>query len=266
MAEVKTDAFTPQEVTEKVLGLSVAKTSMPLRTQLPLAFMAGVYISLGALFSYLLSGDSTLPYALQRFGAGAVFSLGLSLVLIAGAELYTGNTMVAGGAVDGRISWGATLGNWVRVWLGNCLGALSIVAAVYFAHVADNPHFAKAIVATAQGKLALDWGTIFVKGILCNLFVCLGVWVGYAGRTVTDKVLGVLLPVSAFVAVGFEHCVANMFFLPMAFLVYSSGGFDPALADVFTAANLFKNLSAATLGNTAAGMMLIIIYRTAFKK
>lgn len=266
MAEVKTDAFTPQEVTEKVLGLSVVKTNMPLKNQLPLAFMAGVYISLGALFSYLFSGDSSLPYAIQRFGAGAVFSLGLSLVLIAGAELYTGNTMVAGGAVDGRISWGATVGNWVRVWLGNCLGALSIVAAVYFAHVADNPHFAKAIVATAQGKLALDWGTIFVKGILCNLLVCLGVWVGYAGRTVTDKVLGVLLPVSAFVAVGFEHCVANMFFLPMAFLVYSSGGFDPALADVFTAANLFKNLSAATLGNTAAGVMLIIVYRAAFKK
>lgn len=191
------DALTTAEVLEKVLSGAVVKTSLPLGRQLPLAFLAGLYIGLGGLFATLFFSDASLSFAVQRFGAGAVFSLGLSLVLIAGAELYTGNTMIAAGAAEGRISWGATLLNWVRVWLGNALGALTLVVLVFFAHTADLGTMANGMLGVAAGKLSAGWFTIFVKGILCNLLVCLGVWVGYAGRTVADKVLGVLLPVSA---------------------------------------------------------------------
>lgn len=261
------DAYTPAEVLEKVLSGGVVKTSLPLSRQLPLTFLAGLYIGLGGLFASLFLSDASLSFAVQKFGAGAVFSLGLSLVLIAGAELYTGNTMIAASAAERRISWGATLGNWVRVWIGNALGALTLVGLVYLAHTADTGPMARGMLSVAAGKLGADWITIFVKGILCNLLVCLGVWVGYAGRTVADKVFGVLLPVSAFVALGFEHCVANLYFLPLGMLLTASGyaveGVDPAL---FTWVNVFKNLTAATLGNTLAGVSLAMLYRAAYGK
>ena len=175
--------------------------------------------------------------------------------------------MIAAGAAEGRITWGATILNWVRVWLGNALGALTLVALVFFAHTADLGTMANGMLGVAAGKLSAGWFTIFVKGILCNLLVCLGVWVGYAGRTVADKVLGVLLPVSAFVALGFEHCVANLYFLPLSMALSASGyvaeGIDPAL---FTWANVAKNLTAATLGNTVAGVSLAMLYRAACAK
>ncbi|EJW99408.1 Formate/nitrite transporter, partial [gut metagenome] len=214
---VSPDALTSAENTRKVLLLSQSKTAMPWRTQLPLAFLAGLYIGFGGLFCTLFASDTTLPFALQKFLSGVVFSLGLFLVLVAGAELYTGNTMIAAGASEGLISWKATLMNWVRVWLGNLLGALTLVFLVSQAHVADMGNMAYGMMSIASGKLSANWMTIFFKGILCNLLVCLGVWVGYAGRTVVDKCLGVILPVAAFVALGFEHCVANMYFLPLAF-------------------------------------------------
>ena len=213
---LRPDALTPKEITEKVLGLGVTKSSMDLRTQLPLTVLAGFYIGLGGLFCTLFMSDSTLPFAVQKFMGGAVFSLGLYLVLVAGAELYTGNTMLAGAAV---------------------------------------------------GKLSADWTTIMIKGILCNLLVCLGVWVGYAGRTVVDKAVGVVLPVSAFVALGFEHCVANMYFLPLAFVLKLSGYAPEGVPlDVITIENIVKNLSAATVGNTIAGVVLVLMYWAAFRK
>lgn len=264
---VRPDALTPQEITAKVLGLSVTKTAMSWKTQLPLTILAGFYIGLGGLFCTLFMSDATLPFAIQKFMGGAVFSLGLFLVLVAGAELYTGNTMIVAGAVDGRIRWGQVGTNLVRVWLGNAIGALALVALVFFAHVADMGTMAKGMMSVAVGKLSADWFTIMVKGILCNLLVCLGVWVGYAGRTVVDKALGVVLPVSAFVALGFEHCVANMYFLPLAY-VLKLAGYAPAGVplDVITLENIAKNLSAATVGNTIAGAVLVMMYFWAYKK
>lgn len=261
------DALTPAEITEKVMAASRVKASLPLTRQLPLTFLAGVYIGLGALFCSLFQGDASLGWAVQKFMAGAVFSLGLSLVLTAGAELYTGNTMMAAGALDGRISWGATLGNWVRVWLGNALGAVALAVVVYLSHAAESGTAGVGIMSVAAGKMSASWWTIFWKGVLCNLLVCLGVWMGYAGRSVTDRCVGVLLPVAAFVALGFEHCVANLFFLPMALLLKASG-FAPDgvnLAAIEMSA-LWMNLSAATLGNTVAGAALALLYRQAYGK
>lgn len=197
---LRPDALTPKEITEKVLGLGVTKSSMDLRTQLPLTVLAGFYIGLGGLFCTLFMSDSTLPFAVQKFMGGAVFSLGLYLVLVAGGRALHGNTMLAGAAVDGRISWGAAVMNWVRVWLGNFVGALALGHARLLRARGRHGPMAKGMMSIAVGKLSADWTTIMIKGILCNLLVCLGVWVGYAGRTVVDKAVGVVLPVSAFVA------------------------------------------------------------------
>lgn len=264
---VSVDALTPPQITEKVLSLSVTKSTMPLGQQVPLAMIAGFFIGLGALFCSLFAADPDLTFATRKLLSGMVFSVGLFLVVVAGAELYTGNTMVGGGAMDGRITWSATFANWVKVWCFNFVGALFLVFLVFFAHVADMGPMAKGMMGIAVGKLSPDWLTLMFKGILCNLFVCLGVWLAYAARGVADRMLAVLLPVTAFVALGFEHCVANMYFLPMAY-VLKLAGYAPAGVnlDVITLGNILKNLSAATVGNTIAGLLLVGTYRQAFKK
>lgn len=260
------DALTPAAVTEKVLALSQSKTSLPLKQQLPLAALAGAYIGMAALFSTLSLGDAALPFAVQKILGGACFSLGLLLVVVAGAELFTGNTMIAAGAVDGRITWRATFENWVRIWLGNLLGALVLVALVYFSGAAQTPVVTKGLYAVAAGKLTASWGAVFFKGMLCNFLVCLGVWLAYAGRTVADKAAGVFLPVTAFVALGFEHCVANMFFLPMAYSLKLSGVVPEGVDAAFlTLPAILYNISAATLGNIAAGAGLALLYKAAYK-
>ncbi len=160
-----------------------------------------------------------------------------------------------------------TFTNWVKVWCFNFLGALFLVFLVFFAHVADMGPMAKGMMGIAVGKLTPDWFTLMFKGILCNIFVCLGVWLAYAARGVVDRMLAVLLPVTAFVALGFEHCLANMYFLPMAYVLklagYAPAGID---LDVITLCNIAKNLTAATVGNTIAGLLLVGVYRQAFKK
>ncbi len=264
---VSVDALTPAEITDKVLSVARVKANLPFARQLPLTFLAGVYIGLGAIFCALFQGDATLSYSVQKFMAGAVFSLGLSLVMTAGAELYTGNTMMAAGAADGRISWGETVMNWVRVWVGNGLGAVALALVVWLSHAAETGTAGVGLMTIAAGKMSAPWWTVFWKGVLCNLLVCLGVWMAYAGRSVTDRCVGVLLPVAAFVALGFEHCVANLFFLPMALLLKASG-FAPEGVNLeaiqFSA--LWVNLSAATLGNTVAGAGLALLYRQAYGK
>lgn len=264
---LRVDAFTPAEITEKVMSVAAYKASLPLARQLPLTFLAGVYIGLGGLFCALFQGDASLPYAVQKFMAGAVFSLGLSLVMTAGAELYTGNTMMVAGALDGRISWGATLMNWVRVWLGNGLGAVTLAIVVWLSHAAESGTAGVGLMTIAAGKMSAPWWAVFWKGVLCNLLVCLGVWMAYAGRSVADRCVGVLLPVAAFVALGFEHCVANLFFLPVALMLKASG-FAPegVNMEAIQMSALWVNLSAATLGNTVAGAALALLYRQAYGK
>ena len=184
----------------------------------------------------------------------AVFSLGLSLVMTAGAELYTGNTMMAAGAADGRISWGETVMNWVRVWVGNGLGAVALALVVWLSHAAETGTAGVGLMTIAAGKMSAPWWTVFWRAALQPARL-LGRLMACAGRSVADRCVGVLLPVAAFVALGFEHCVANLFFLPMALLLKASG-FAPEgvnLEAIQFSAPLWVNLSAATLGNTVAG-------------
>ena len=193
---------------------------------------------------------------------GLCFCLGLVLVLVCGAELFTGNSLMVCALKSKKITLVQMLKAWVVVWVGNYVGALFIVFLVYMAGIykLNGEAVANSMVSVAAGKVTIDWVTIFFRGILCNIFVCLAVWIGTAGKTVVDKVVGILLPIAAFVACGFEHCVANMYFLPMGAVMHACGyGAEVAGADALNAAGIAFNLSAATLGNIVGGAVLIAL-------
>ncbi len=266
----KSDSLSPAEIEEKAEGLGVTKTSMSFTQSFMLSIMAGAFIAMGAMFFLLVSGDPDLPFAIQRVLGGVLFSLGLLLVVVCGAELFTGNTMIVMSAASKKISWGAVLKNWVVVFVGNFVGALIIVGLVYLSgmHTMNGGIVGQTMVNVASSKMTPDWLTLFAKGIMCNFLVCLAVWIGYAGKTVADKMLGILLPIAAFVACGFEHCVANMFFLPMGILLSSVGivpaGVDPS---ILTWSGALWNWSATVPGNIVGGALFVgMAYWVAYHK
>ena len=212
-----TEALTPAQITQKAEDLGVTKTEMSFGRSFALSIMAGAFIAMGAMFFSLVVGDPALPFAIQRVLGGFLFCLGLILVVVAGAELFTGNTMIVMTAASKRIKWSAVWKNWIVVFFGNFLGALVIVGLVFLSDMSamNGGQVGQTMVSVAAGKMHADWLVLFAKGIMCNFLVCLGVWMAYASKTVADKILAVVFPITAFVACGFEHCVANMFFLPI---------------------------------------------------
>lgn len=252
---LRPDALSPAKTAEAAVSIGEAKAAMPAARRFASSMLAGAFIAFGALYFCVFLGDPTMPFAVQRVGGGLCFCLGLALVLCCGAELFTGNILMVCAKASGRIGWRSVLGNWAAVWVGNLAGALAVLALVCLADVAamNGGAVGEAFVSVAAGKVAPDWTTLFFKGVLCNVLVCLAVWIGFSARTVADKVVGILLPISAFVACGFEHCVANMFFLPMGLLLNAAG---VGAVDAVTLGNVACNLSAATLGNVAGGMLV----------
>lgn len=258
LAGLKPDALAPAAVEAKAETLAVGKTKLPVAKCFVLAMFAGAFIGFGAMFFCTFLGDTTLPFGVQRVVGGLLFCLGLVLVLCCGAELFTGNSLMICGVMSKKITWGAMLKNWVIVWLGNLAGALLAVFLVYMAAVPDmnGGNVGATFVSVALGKVTPDWITLFFKGIMCNILVCLAVWIGFSARTVVDKVVGILLPISAFVACGFEHCVANMFFLPMGLLCKVTG-YAAVDASALDFTSILYNISAATLGNIVGGMVFV---------
>jgi formate/nitrite transporter len=264
------DAYSPAEIQDGVEKLGVKKAHMPFLPEFMLSIVAGCSIAFGGMFFVIVLADPTLGFAVQRLMGGGVFALGLALVMICGAELFTGNCLIVMAWSNGQVRTSELLRNWTIVWIGNFAGALSIVFLLYMAHFADlnNGNAGTAIVKLAIAKMAPDMTTIFFKGILCNVLVCLGVWLAYAGRSVSDKMAGMILPVACFVAAGFEHCVANMFFLPMAW-VLSETGHVAAGVDVssITMVNIAHNLIPTTLGNIVGGSGFVgLIYWVIYRK
>lgn len=256
---LKPDALAPAAIEAKAEALAVGKTQLPVARCFVLAMMAGAFVAFGAMFFCTFLGDATLPFGVQRVVGGLCFCLGLVLVLCCGAELFTGNALMVTALASRKITLGAMLKNWVVVWLGNLAGALVVVFIVFMAHVADmnGGNVGSVMISTAVSKVTPDWVTLFFKGILCNILVCLAVWIGFGARTVTDKVIGILLPISAFVACGFEHCVANMFFLPMGLVLNGAGYASTVAADALTIQGVLYNISAATLGNIVGGALFV---------
>jgi formate/nitrite transporter len=266
------NAYSPAEIKEAIEKVGVKKTNLPLQASFMLAIVAGGGIGLGALYYTIVASDAELSFAVTRVVGGLVFSLGLVLVLVGGAELFTGNNLIVMAWASGKVSTREILRNWVIVYFGNLVGSLGLVALVFFSHHLDmnGGRIGLSILNTAVGKIQPDVVTLFFKGVLCNLLVCLAVWLAYAGRSVTDKVVAAILPISAFVAAGFEHCVANMYFLPLAWLISQTGkvpaDFD---ASLITIPGIVHNLVPVTLGNIVGGAGLVgavywAIYRAAF--
>lgn len=254
-----TVALNAAETQKAVERTALGKPNMPTSRVFVSGMLAGAFIAFGALFFCLVTSDAQLPFAVSRVLGGMCFCLGLVLVVCCGAELFTGNIMMMGAVGTGRLSWGTILKNWALVWLGNLAGSLVAVALVYFADVAamNGGAVGEAMVSVASGKAVFDVPVLFFRGVLCNVFVCLAVRIAFSSRAIADKVVGVILPVTAFVACGFEHCIANMFFLPMGLLqnmagVGALGAVDPAA--------IALNLVVVTLGNIAGGALVAVAY------
>jgi formate/nitrite transporter len=245
------DAFSPKEVARRVDDVGVAKARLPLLTQALLGVLAGAFIGLGALMFTIVAADATLGFAASRFFGGLVFSLGLMLVVVAGAELFTGNNLLAMAWASRRITTAQVLGNWAVVCAANLVGATGLALLVAASGLAEMNQGAlgRAAVRIAQAKAALDPGTAFVRGILCNLLVCMAVWMAMAGRSVADKTLAIVFPITAFVAAGFEHSIANMFFFPLALSLGAPLGWGAAAA----------NLGAVIAGNIVGGSVLVAL-------
>jgi formate transporter len=265
-------AYSPAEIKQAVEKVGVKKANLPFLASFMLAIVAGGGVGFGALYYTIVASDPTLSFATVRVLGGFVFTLGLALVLVGGAELFTGNNLIIMAWASRNVSTLTMLRNWVIVWFGNLVGALGLIVLVYFSHHLDmnDGRIGLSVLNTAAGKIRPDAVTLFFKGVLCNVLVCAAVWLAYAGRSVTDKMMAVMLPVSAFIAAGFEHCVANMYFLPLAWLLIQTGhaptDFDPSL---ITLSGILHNLIPVTLGNIVGGAGFVgatywAIYRAAF--
>lgn len=255
------DAFTPAEVAEKVKTIGVDKANMSLMPLVILSLMAGAFIAFAAMYYTVIMTGAGDAYGMARFMGGLVFALGFILVVIAGAELFTGNTLVIMAYAKKQVSFAALMRNWGIVYVGNMVGALVTVYLVYLSGYLNNADYQVGVTAIQTGvtKVDLSVTEAFFRGLLCNVLVCLGSWMVYASRSVTDKVLAVLFPISGFVAMGFEHSVANMYMIPVAMAaatdnaIVAAGQFDAAQLQNLNFTGFLGNLIPVTLGNIVGG-------------
>lgn len=245
------DAHPPREIARKVESLGVAKAKTDGLTLLVLAILAGAFISLGALFFTAVVTESTAGWGVTRLLGGLSFSLGLVLVVVAGAELFTGNNLVAMAWASGLVGTRDVLRNWGIVYVGNVVGCLGTAALAVAGNLAGlgNGAFGRTALQIAASKSALPVGEALARGVLCNALVCLAVWLAMGGRSVADKILAIFLPVTAFVTLGLEHSIANWFFLPYG-LVLDEQGAVPL-------AGVCRNLAVVTAGNILGGTLLV---------
>lgn len=245
------DAYPPQEIARKVERLGVAKAHTDVLTLLVLAVLAGAFISLGALFFTVVVTESGLGFGPTRLLGGVSFCLGLVLVVVAGAELFTGNNLIAMAWASRLIGTREVMRNWLLAYAGNVIGCLGTVLLVVWSNVASlsDGEVGETVVRIARAKAGLPLTEAFARGILCNALVCLAVWLAIGARSVTDKVLAVLFPITAFVAIGFEHSIANWFLFPYGLAI-------DAQREI-TIAGVGRNLAAVTAGNVVGGTLLV---------
>ena len=235
------DAWTPAEVAARVLAAGQARAAAPLTTMFPLALLAGAFIGFGAQFALVaLTGTEGLGFGLRQVLAGGVFGVGLMLVVVAGAELFTGDNLLVIAWAAGRLSTRRLLHTWLVVLAGNAVGAAGLAALV--AASAPNEAVVKTVLAVATTKAALPFGVAFARGVLCNVLVCLAVWSTASCRGTGEKILALAGPIAAFVAAGFEHSVANLYIFPLA-----------ALLGPLDVGGALHNLGAVILGNLVGG-------------
>ncbi|GAB4486085.1 MAG: formate transporter FocA [Anaerolineales bacterium] len=281
MSELRIDALLPAEMATRAEYLGVRKAEMPALKMFMLAVLAGAFISLGAIFATTVSAggmaisaadgaaafSTGLPFGVTRLLAGLVFSLGLILVVVGGAELFTGNNLIVMAWASRKVSTLALLRNWVIVYAGNFVGSIGTVFLMLMTRQYTFGASAVGIAAlkTAVAKCELTFLQALALGILCNALVCLAVWMTFSARSTTDKILAIIFPITAFVAAGFEHSIANMYFVPYGLFlaqfdpqfVASVAGKVPHLEALTWGNFLVNNLIPVTLGNIIGGAGLV---------
>ena len=253
-ADPSFDALLPAEMAAKAEAVGVAKASLPLARMVPLGVLAGAFIGLGAMFSTVVTADTALSPGVSRLLGGLVFSLGLVLVVVSGAELFTGNTLIVVAAVGRRVRPASLLRNWAVVYVSNFAGAAATAALVVASgrlNAGDGAIGARAL-AIAEAKSGLGVIEAVASGVLANALVCLAVWMTLSARSLVDRVAVIIPPITAFVACGFEHSVANMFFFPVALF----HGTEPGSETSWTSF-LAGNLLPVTIGNIIGGAVLV---------
>jgi formate transporter len=253
------DAYSPAEIATRVENLGMQKSKHSILRLFVLSVLAGAFISIGAVFYLVVVSESSLGFGVTRMLGGIAFSLGLILVVIAGAELFTGNNLLAMAWADKKITTRDLLRNWIFSYFGNTLGCLLTVVIIWYAGIAELNQGAigKSAVQIAESKISLSFSAAVARGVLCNALVCVAIWLVMACRSVTDKILAVIFPVTAFVTIGFEHSIANWFFLPYAKMLDTTIPINEIL----------KNIAAVTIGNIFGGTVLVAgIYYLAYIK
>lgn len=288
-AEFGIDALVPVEMARKAEEVGVKKANLPIFTTLILAVLAGAFVAVGAIFATTVGAGSlvtkaadgsvisttALPYGLVGLLKGLVFSVGLILVVVGGAELFTGNNLIVMAFSSGKVTLGQLLLNWLIVYTGNFIGSLATVVIVFLSkqYLFGSGAMGLAMLNAGETKTSYPFLQALMLGIMCNTLVCLAVWLCYSARTTTDKIMAIIFPITAFVAAGFEHSVANMYFIPMALFVKQWG--DPALFEMIhkTAAdfphltwgNFVGNLIPVTIGNIIGGAVMVgLVYWLAY--
>ena len=268
--EIQIDALLPSEMAAKAERIGVKKARLNPVSVFVLAVLAGAFIALGAVFSttVVAGAGSVLPFGVTRLLAGVVFSLGLILVVIGGAELFTGNNLIVMAWAHRTVTTRLLLKNWVIVYAGNFVGALITVLIVFLSgqYQFGGGTVGAAALSTANAKMGYDFLQAMALGIMCNALVCLAVWLTYSARTVSDKILAIVPPITAFVAAGFEHSIANMYFVPMGLLIRAGAPQSFWTAIGKTAADygnltwdrfLINNLLPVTIGNIIGGALMV---------
>lgn len=259
--------LSPAEVAEAVCGAGKKKTELSFENMALLGILAGVYIAFGAQLMTMVTHDLAKYFGLgfAQFLGGSVFSVGLMMVVIGGAELWTGNNLITVAALSGRATWGGLLRNWVVVYLSNFVGSVMVAWIMYQTGLwAFNGNLwgARAL-AIANGKVNLTWSQGFFRGIMCNWLVCMAVWLAFAGKDVVSKIFGIYFPIMAFVASGFEHSIANMYFVPLGIFLSGNDAVVQAANLAGKTGNLTwggfisQNLIPVTLGNLVGGALFV---------
>jgi len=255
----------PKTIAETVAqNVGVAKANSPWVSLFVLGILAGAYIGFGGLFSASITFD--LPPALgmgvKKLVGGAAFSIGLMLVVIAGAELFTGNSLMVSSVMIGEVTWQKVLAKWGIVYIANFIGSIILALLFYFSGLwkTGGGLLGETAVRLAYAKVNLGWGEAFVRAVGCNWLVCLAVWMALASRQVIGKIFAIFFPIMAFVAIGFEHCVANMYFIPTGIFLNHWAGIAPTGLDMSSltwTACFVNNLIPVTLGNTIGGVVFV---------
>lgn len=265
---IRFDAWLPPEMAEKAETIGIKKAGLDGMTMFALSVLAGAFIAMGAIFSTTtvagMAGEA--PYGMIRLAAGLTFTLGLILVVVAGAELFTGNNLIVMAWADGRVNTMALVRNWTIVYIGNFVGSIATAALMFFSRQYEFGNGAVGITAVniANTKSGLDFMQALILGIFCNALVCLAVWLCFSARTTTDKILSIIPPIAAFVAAGFEHSVANMYFIPVGLFISSDQAWMASLGERapnvanLTWYNFFVgNLVPVTIGNIIGGAVMV---------